>query len=137
MNQEKLLNVEMQDFKLHFLLLFSAILILSFSACRKSYQLKEESAGFFVRNSISSPLLNFKSDMGRYPSTQEGLAVLIKPPNDEDAENWQGPYVFELPLDPWGNEYYYKYPGEHNTDSYDIWSMGPDGLSSEDDIGNW
>ena len=40
-------------------------------------------------------------------------------------------------LDPWGNPYQYRYPGTHNPDKYDVWSWGPDGHESADDIGNW
>lgn len=44
----------------------------------------------------------------------------------------------KLANDPWDNPYQYAYPGKHNTESYDIWSMGPDGQSgTADDIGNW
>ena len=74
--------------------------------------------------------------VGNYPSTEEGLEALTKKPSD-DATNWQGPYVKRLSDDPWGNPYQYAFPGEQNPDTYDIWSWGPDGQESEDDIGNW
>ena len=53
------------------------------------------------------------------------------------ASTWKGHYLEQLPLDPWGNEYQYRYPGIHNQKGYDLWSMGQDGVTSSDDIGNW
>lgn len=47
-------------------------------------------------------------------------------------------YVRELNVDPWGNPYVYKYPGEHHKKSFDVYSMGPDGIDgTEDDIKPW
>jgi general secretion pathway protein G len=44
----------------------------------------------------------------------------------------------EVPLDPWGNQYRYEYPGKYQTDYPDIWSYGPDQMDgTDDDIGNW
>jgi general secretion pathway protein G len=52
---------------------------------------------------------------------------------------WNGPYREKaVPSDPWGRQYQYASPGRHNTDSYDVWSLGPDGADgTDDDIGNW
>jgi general secretion pathway protein G len=43
----------------------------------------------------------------------------------------------KIPLDPWKHPYQYRYPGTKNTDGYDVFSLGPDGVESGDDIGNW
>ncbi len=50
-----------------------------------------------------------------------------------------GPYIERgVPKDPWGNDYIYKSPGDHNTEGYDLHSLGPDGQDgTEDDIDNW
>jgi len=66
----------------------------------------------------------FKSDVGRYPTTSEGLGALLKQP--PGVEDWDGPYIKKLDtfLDPWGRPYYYRSPGEHG--EYDIFSYGPD-----------
>jgi len=71
-----------------------------------------------------------------YPSS---LNDLVEPPSDDKlAEKWHGPYLDRSPVDPWDNEYKIAVPGKHNTDSYDVWSMGPDGQDgTADDIGNW
>ncbi|MCX7919687.1 MAG: type II secretion system major pseudopilin GspG [bacterium] len=78
---------------------------------------------------------------GNYPTTDQGLQALIeKPTSAPIPKDWRGPYLKkkQVPVDPWGNEYKYKCPGDHNPEEYDIWSMGPDGQDgSEDDIGNW
>jgi len=93
----------------------------------------------FVNNSLQAPMVAYKLDMGSYPSTEQGLQALVKPPS-ENANRWRGPYIKSLPEDPWGNPYQYRYPGSKNINGprgYDVWSLGPDGVESGDDIGNW
>ena len=80
----------------------------------------------------------FEQDVGRYPTTDEGLEALILNPQ---ASNWRGPYLKSatLPFDPWGNPYKYAYPSEltGSPTLYDIASPGPDGtLGNEDDVTN-
>jgi len=81
----------------------------------------------------------FRLDVGRYPTSEEGLESLrIKP---SGAENWDGPYLKkDLPLDPWQKPYVYRRPGEHG--DFDLFSFGPDGKEggegdSASDIVNW
>jgi general secretion pathway protein G len=81
----------------------------------------------------------FETDNGRYPTTEEGLAALLQPPQAMEA-TWKGPYVKNqqtVPADPWGRQFVYRYPGAHNEKEYDLSSLGPDGSESEDDISNW
>jgi general secretion pathway protein G len=79
----------------------------------------------------------FKTAVGRYPTTTEGLSVLVVEPQNELGD-WAKPFMKNIPLDPWGNDYRYVCPGVHNTDSYDLWSFGPDGQpDGYDDIANW
>ncbi len=80
----------------------------------------------------------FRLDVGRYPSTSEGLQALRVNPGG--TENWDGPYIAkEIPKDPWGHEYAYLSPGNHG--DYDIMSYGLDGAEGGDkenqDIVNW
>jgi general secretion pathway protein G len=87
---------------------------------------------------LGKALDHFRLDIGRYPSTEEGLAVLITRPADQPK--WDGPYLTKnVPLDPWGNPYIYKYPGEHG--EYDLISTGKDGQPGGEgeaaDITNW
>lgn len=97
---------------------------------------REEVARLFVEETLETPLTAYRVNMGRYPSTEEGLEALLKKPSDE-AVSWRGPYVKKINPDPWGSPYQYAYPGERNPAGYDLWSYGPDGIESEDDIGNW
>ena len=91
----------------------------------------------FVNGSLATPMMTFKLAVGRYPTTEEGLDALLTAP-ESVADKWKGPYVRNLPLDPWGNKYQYRYPAVKSKDGYDVWSMGPDGQNeTEDDIGNW
>ena len=89
---------------------------------------------------LQSAVERFYIHMDRYPTTQEGLEVLIQAPAD-NAANWRGPYIERLRPDPWGNAYQYVFPGTHNPNSYDIWSRGADGADGGtgkgSDIGNW
>jgi len=97
----------------------------------------ENAAELFVENTLEAPLLKYKIDMGGYPTTEQGLAALITPPGNTSGGKWRGPYLKKPPIDPWNNPYQYRYPGTHNPGSFDIWSFGPDGVQSGDDIGNW
>lgn len=76
-------------------------------------------------NSFSTALGAYKLDTGVYPSTEQGLQALRERPSG--LTQWQGPYLpKEVPPDPWGHPYVYKYPGEHG-DEPDIISYGADG----------
>jgi len=86
---------------------------------------------------LEGALEAFEVDTGRYPTSEEGLSALIEQPTD--TKEWHGPYIKRgLPKDPWGNAYVYKYPGDHNTSGYDLYSYGPNGQQGgDDDIDNW
>lgn len=78
-------------------------------------------------------------DVGRYPSTEEGLKALIEAP--PGAGRWNGPYLRKrvIPEDPWGNAYHYRAPGEHG--AFDLYSLGsdnaPGGEGEARDIVSW
>jgi general secretion pathway protein G len=81
----------------------------------------------------------YKLDTGVYPSTTQGLQALRE--KTGDLPNWAGPYLGkDVPLDPWGRPYDYKYPGDHGEDP-DIISLGADGQPGGDgnnaDIVSW
>jgi general secretion pathway protein G len=87
-------------------------------------------------SSFSTALDAFEVDNGYYPKGKSGLMDLVQQPRD--AQNWRGPYLKDLPKDPWGNDYSYECPGRMNPTSYDLVSPGPDAkLGSEDDVANW
>jgi general secretion pathway protein G len=77
-------------------------------------------------------------DVGRYPTTEEGLKALREKPSGMDG--WKGPYLpKEIPVDPWARPYLYKCPGEHG--DYDLISYGLDGTEGGEgenqDIVSW
>ncbi|HEY3840256.1 MAG TPA: type II secretion system major pseudopilin GspG [Bryobacteraceae bacterium] len=74
---------------------------------------------------FSTALGTYKLDVGSFPTSEQGLQALrVKP---ADVNNWNGPYMpKDVPLDPWGHPYVYKYPGEHG-DEPDITCLGGDG----------
>ena len=82
---------------------------------------------------------SFEIELSRYPTTVEGLRALVEKPSS-DSEAWKQPYLRrqEIPKDPWGNDYVYRYPGQSNELGYDLSSYGPDGKQGGgDDIVNW
>jgi general secretion pathway protein G len=89
--------------------------------------------------SFASALDLFYLDAGRYPSSAEGLAVLVRPTAGITA--WNGPYLKGgiVPTDPWGKPYLYRSPGEHG--AYDVVSLGSDGqeggTGTAADITSW
>ena len=117
------------------ILSFLALLSISSCAIICHYE-KPQVAEVFVTKTMKLALTTYKFDIGEYPSTEEGLQALILPPKRKEKK-WKGPYIDMMPLDPCGNNYQYQYPGINNIDGYDIYSLGPDGVQSNDDITNW
>ena len=88
---------------------------------------------------ISTALDAFRLDVGRYPTTEEGLKVLWKNPGN--IKNWDGPYLPKpVPNDPWGHPYIYKSPGPDGK-PYELKSLGadgkPGGTGENKDISVW
>ena len=72
----------------------------------------------------------FAFDMGRFPTSSEGLQALVQ--NPTGGSSWRGPYVEKgLPLDPWDKPYIYRIPGTNG--EFEICSVGPDGNEGTDD----
>lgn len=71
---------------------------------------------------------NLRLDIGRYPTVEEGLGLLVKPPQDPAlAARWRGPYLDgDLPEDPWKHPYQYSLPGAKNQ-PFALYSLGADG----------
>jgi general secretion pathway protein G len=85
-------------------------------------------------------LNRFEIDMGRFPSSSEGLKALIERPTGDKAKAWQGPYLDgnTIPIDQWETAWNYRFPGQQRPDGFDIWSNGPDTREGGgDDITNW
>lgn len=80
--------------------------------------------------SLSKALDIYRLDTGHYPSQEAGLSALLVAPANEPK--WQGPYLQKsVPLDPWGQAYIYKVPGEKS--DYDLLSYGKDGKQGGED----
>lgn len=89
-------------------------------------------------DAMEKALDQYRLDVGRYPTTEQGLNALVVQP--AGVAKWAGPYLKKgLPVDPWNRPYIYKSPGEHG--EVDVYSYGRDGTpggSGEDaDITNW
>jgi general secretion pathway protein G len=83
---------------------------------------------------ITTALKLYRLHNDRYPTTEEGLDILMKPSSSRD---WKEAYLENPAVDPWKRKYEYRCPGSHNSTSFDIWSNGPDPQKSDDDITNW
>ncbi len=102
----------------------------------RTEQAKVSAAQADITANIATALKLYELDNGRYPSGEDGglQALFTKPSN---SGNWNGPYLEKKPVDPWGREYKYVSPGAHRTYDYDLYSVGRDGVESEDDVKNW
>lgn len=82
---------------------------------------------------LKGALDTLRLDVGRYPTTEEGLDLLMSQPSDERTRRkWQGPYLAEsVPLDPWGSPYQYK---PKNSTNVILFSFGADGKTDGEGI---
>ena len=99
---------------------------------------RTDAANIQIENLINNFEL-YKLEVGTYPSEQDGIEALLEAPSD--AERWNGPYVRKRDniIDPWGQLYAYRYPGDYG--DFDLYSLGADGIEGgegEDaDITSW
>jgi general secretion pathway protein G len=82
---------------------------------------------------IGTALRMYQLDLGVFPPHLNALRADF----GGSTNKWKGPYLERLPKDPWQNEYQYRFPGLHETNGYDLYSLGKDGVPSKDDITNW
>ncbi len=90
-------------------------------------------------NELETAIDTYHLQNGQYPTALEDLYTK---PNGQDLPNWNGPYIKKpVPNDPWGVPYYYIVPGQHNPNSFDLYSLGRDGKEGgtgvDADITNW
>ena len=86
--------------------------------------------------SLEKALDQFRLDMRRYPTAEEGLEALVSKP--ANSTGWSGPYLKKaVPADPWGHAYVYRTPGGKG--EFDLFSYGrdgkPGGAGEDADIG--
>ena len=145
----KLLNAKMREnrgFTLLELLVVMVILVMlagvvTVVVVRRVEEAKHAKAVTDIE-SVGAALDQFYLHNGRYPSSEQGLDALRVKPEGEEFANWDGPYIKRaVPTDPWGRDYEYVCPGDHNPDGYDLSSLGKDGkeggTGSDADIVNW
>jgi len=89
---------------------------------------------------IESALKFHRLDNYRYPSQSQGLEVLVTGPSGSSTSQWNGPYLDELPKDPWQKTYGYANPGTHGK-AIEVYTLGYDGVvggeGQDKDWGNW
>ena len=86
---------------------------------------------------LGQALDSYRLDVGKYPSSSEGLNALVTNPG---AQGWDGPYLKKgVPNDPWQKPYQYQSPGSHK--DYDLFSYGADGAAGGEgenkDVNSW
>ncbi len=88
---------------------------------------------------LSAALDMYKLDVGKYPTSEQGLSALVEKP--ADISRWNGPYLrkVKIPQDPWVQAYHYASPGQHG--KFDLYSFGADGKEGgegeDQDINSW
>jgi general secretion pathway protein G len=88
---------------------------------------------------LAASLDMYKLDVGKYPTSEQGLTALVEKPGD--TKRWNGPYLrkTKVPQDPWIQDYHYASPGEHGR--FDLYSYGADekegGEGEDQDINSW
>ncbi len=99
---------------------------------------KSDSARVQIED-LAATLDLYRLEVGRYPTSAEGLEALVAAPSG--ATNWNGPYLKKrkVPKDPWGNDYHYRSPGENGP--FDLYTLGADntdgGEGESKDILSW
>jgi general secretion pathway protein G len=103
----------------------------------RSEQAKISVARSDIEAHLSTALKLYELDNGNFPTTEQGLnALRTRPGSSPVPKNWNGPYIEKDPVDPWGNPYAYVSPGKNRQD-YDLFSLGNNADSPDDDITNW
>ncbi|MBN2453425.1 MAG: type II secretion system major pseudopilin GspG [Candidatus Omnitrophica bacterium] len=105
----------------------------------RTEQAKKAVAKADIVSNISMGLKLYELDNGNFPTTEQGLNALVTIPTSAPVpNNWNGPYIENIPTDPWGNPYKYRSPGNYNKATYDLYSIGKDAQEeTDDDIKNW
>jgi general secretion pathway protein G len=89
-----------------------------------------------VRNdcaALRNALDMYKLNGGQYPTTQQGLKALVDKPNSSPVPRMWSRIADKVPLDPWGTEYLYRFPGKKNATDFEIISRGKDGQEGTSD----
>jgi general secretion pathway protein G len=125
--------------KFTFLILVSVIVLFGYLIVYPKFIKKTSSRYYKVINDIryiGKVIDQYYEVNGKYPTTTQGLDVLTEKTGMDSSQ-----YVNIIPVDSWGYQYHYLFPGTQNPDTYDLWSYGadilPGGKDENSDIGNW
>ena len=88
-------------------------------------------------SNFKTALSMYEIEMGDFPPGRTGLQALVIKPSGASSKWRKFLDVDKVPNDPWDHPYVYEKPGKHNPDTYDVYSLGPDGKGGNDAIGNW
>lgn len=83
---------------------------------------------------ITTQLKVYEMQNYSFPSTEQGLQALVTRPTSEPLPRKWRQMMQSVPLDPWGTEYLYEYPGRRNPQGFDLYSLGPDRKPGQDDL---
>jgi general secretion pathway protein G len=97
---------------------------------KKARELKVEADLFGLKTQLE----HYQAEHGSYPTTREGLALLVRPPADPARRAHWRQYMDDIPSDSWRRPYQYLSPGRRDKERFDLFSLGPDGFESSDDI---
>ncbi|MCK4909080.1 MAG: type II secretion system protein GspG [Planctomycetes bacterium] len=111
------------------LLLLYMLVPRPFCSVRKARMAKARREVF----AVSIELEYYKQENGKYPTAEQGWEALLRTLRKSFPEKYPKFYL----VDPWGNKYQYRSPSIYKQGGFDVYSFGPDGVSSDDDIGNW
>ncbi len=103
----------------------------------KNLEKSEKTTARAQIDAFTKAIDQYRLDTGNYPDKTAGLQALSVAP--AGVQNWNGPYLKKIPLDPWGSPYHYQSPGSHNPAEYDIYTPGKDKNNTDPSttIGNW
>jgi general secretion pathway protein G len=95
-------------------------------------QIKQAEADF---KTLANGLEMYRVLAGHYPTTAQGLRALHEKPSTSPIPRRWSRSLDKMPLDPWGSEYVYRFPGKKNPAEFEIISKGPDTqLDTQDDL---
>ena len=86
---------------------------------------------------ITTQLKTYEMQNLFLPTSEQGLQALVTQPITEPIPRRWRQLLEKVPTDPWGIAYLYRYPGKKKSKGFDVYSLGPDRIESDDDIGNW
>jgi general secretion pathway protein G len=118
-----------------------SLLVLSFHACTDYTRGVHLSKPKMAKSDIDyfeRVLNDIRNDIGRFPTTEEGLSTLIR--NTVNTPDWKGPYIQRSLNDPWSRGYIYLYPPKYGDNDFDLYSVGANAdndFGGKDDISNW